>query len=604
MPHTPPGAPRLERIAVAPTERTLARGASFPLRVTATFTDGSTEDVTALAAFSSSESAAVGVDADGRVRAGPIPGEATISARFGGLFAHCEVTIPLPGAVPAARYAALPRSNFLDGLVWAKLRKLGLLPSAPAEDATYLRRAYLDVIGRLPTAEEVRDFLADSSPEKRGRLVDRLLDRPEYADHWANKWMDLLRPNPYRVGIKAVLNLDGWIREAFRRNLPYDQFVRAIVTACGSTFEQGPATIFRDRREPEEIAPMVSQLFLGIRLECAKCHHHPFESWDQAQFYEFAAYFARIGRKGTGLSPPISGSEELIYAGKSGSVRHPLTGKVLAPKPLYGSAPSVEEPDADPRATLARWMTAADNPYFSRVIVNRVWAELMGRGIVEPVDDLRATNPPSNGPLLEALAEDFRRHEYDHKHLIRTILGSAVYALSSEPHDRNLSDARNFSRHYRQRLRAEVLLDAVSDVTGVPDTFAAAPPGSRALAIWTHRVPSLFLDTFGRPDPNQDPPCERTSETSVVQALHLMNSPELHRKVTGATGRAARLAQGTASPRAIVEELYLLAYSRLPTVAEREVGEALFDGPKADRRAAVEDLMWALLNSAEFVFKD
>ena len=371
-----------------------------------------------------------------------------------------------------------------------------------------------------------------------------MLDRPEYADHWANKWVDLLRPNPYRVGIKAVLNLDAWIRDAFRRNLPYDQFVRAIVTAQGSTFAQGPATIFRDRREPDEIAPMVSQLFLGIRLECAKCHHHPFESWDQAQFYEFAAYFARVGRKGTGLSPPISGGEEIVYTAKSGSVKHPLTGATLAPKPLFGSAPVSDDPDADPREALARWMIAPENPYFARVIVNRVWADLMGRGIVEPVDDLRATNPPSNGPLLDALADDFRRHGYDLKHLIRTILTSSVYALSSEPNERNVADTRNFSRHYRQRLRAEVLLDAISDMTGVPETFAAAPPGSRATAIWTHRAPSLFLDTFGRPDPNQDPPCERTSDTSVVQALHLMNSPDLHKKVTSDAGRAARLARG------------------------------------------------------------
>ena len=480
------------------------------------------------------------------------------------MFANCDVNIPLPGAVPAARYDALPRSNFIDEHVWAKLRKLGLLPSAPAGDATYLRRAYLDVIGRLPSTDEVRQFLADTSTGKRARLVDRLLDRPEYADHWANKWVDLLRPNPYRVGIKAVLNLDGWIRDAFRRNMPYDQFVHAIVTARGSTFEQGPATIFRDRREPEEIAPMISQLFLGIRLECAKCHHHPFESWDQAQFYEFAAYFARVGRKGTGLSPPISGSEEIVYTAKSGSVKHPLTGKILAPRALFGSAPVSDDPDSDPREALARWMIAPENPYFARVIVNRVWAEIMGRGIVDPVDDLRATNPPSNGPLLDALADDFRRHGYDLKHLIGTILSSSVYALGSEPNDRNVADTRNFSRHYRQRLRAEVLLDAISDVTGVPDTFAAAPPGSRASAIWTHRVPSLFLDTFGRPDPNQDPPCERTGDTSVVQALHLMNAPDLHKKVTSDAGRAARLASGKESPRAIVEELYLLTYARLP----------------------------------------
>ena len=327
------------------------RGESFSLSVTAHFTDGSAEDVTNLASFASSESALVTVDADGHVKAGPIPGEATISARFGGLFANCDVSIPLLGTIPNARYDSLPRSNFIDELVWRKLRKLGLLPSDPAGDPTYLRRAYVDVIGRLPTSQEVREFLADPSTEKRARLVDRLLERPEYADHWANKWVDLLRPNPYRVGIKAVLNLDGWIRDTFRRNLPYDQFVRAIVTARGSTFEQGPATIFRDRRQPEEIAPMISQLFLGIRLECAKCHHHPFESWDQAQFYEFAAYFARVGRKGTGLSPPISGSEEIMYTAKSGSVKHPLTGKVLEPRPLFGVAPVSDRPDADPRGS-------------------------------------------------------------------------------------------------------------------------------------------------------------------------------------------------------------------------------------------------------------
>ena len=604
MPRTPPDAPRLARIAVEPAERTLKRSESFSLRVTAHFTDGSDEEVTSLAAFASSESALVNVDAGGRVTAGPIPGDATISARFGGLFANCDVNVPLPGELPGARYDALPRSNLIDEHVWTKLRKLGLLPSAPASDATYLRRVYLDVIGRLPSSDEVREFLADPSSGKRARLIDHLLDRPDYADHWANKWVDLLRPNPYRVGIKAVLNLDGWIRDAFRRNMPYDRFVYAIITARGSTFDQGPATIFRDRREPEEIAPMISQLFLGIRLECAKCHHHPFESWDQTQFYEFAAYFARVGRKGTGLSPPISGGEEIVFTARSGSVKHPRTGRNLEPRPLYGSALVSDDPDSDPREALARWIIAPENPYFARVIVNRVWADIMGRGIVDPVDDLRATNPPSNGALLDALADDFRRHRYDLKHVIRTILASSVYALSSEPNERNVADTRNFSRHYRQRLRAEVLLDAISDVTQMPDSFAAAPPGSRASAIWTHRVPSLFLDTFGRPDPNQDPPCERTGDTSVVQALHLMNSAELHKKVTSDAGRAARLSKGKQSPRAIVEELYLLTYNRFPTEEESSVGISLFEGPRADRRMAVEDLLWALLNSAEFVFKD
>jgi hypothetical protein len=606
LPRDPPGAPRVVRIAVEPSERVMAPGASQQVAVTAVYSDGSTSDVTHLAAFQSSESAVVAVDTSGVVKAGPIPGEAAVSARFEGCFASTEVSIPMPGPVPSGTYARLPRQNFIDGLVWEKLEKLGITPSEPASDASYLRRVYLDVIGRLPTAAESREFLAESGPDRRALLVNRLLDRPEYADHWANKWVDLLRPNPYRVGIKAVWNLDAWVRDAFRKNLPYDEFVRRVVTARGSTFRDGAATIFRDRREPEEIATMVSQLFLGIRLECAKCHHHPFESWGQEQFYEFAAFFARVGRKGTGLSPPISGGEEVVFSQKTGSVKHPLTGQELAPKPLFGKAQTTSEPDtdADPREALARWMTGPDNPYFARVIVNRIWADLMGRGIVEPVDDLRATNPPSNAPLLEALADDFRRHGYDLKHLIRTVLASRVYALGSEPNDRNVSDTRNFSRHYRQRLRAEVLLDAITDLTGVPESFDGAPPKTRAAAVWTHRTPSLFLDTFGRPDPNQDPPCERTPDTSVVQTLHLMNSPTLQAKLGSDDGLPARLARGESTAKAIVEELYLAAYNRFPTAEEREVAESLYNEPGANRRRVTEDLLWALVNSAEFLFKD
>ncbi|WP_435015623.1 DUF1549 and DUF1553 domain-containing protein [Tundrisphaera sp. TA3] len=604
MPRTPAAEPKWTAIAVEPAERTVKADEAFPLRVVATLDDGSKQDVTHLASFASSESVLVDVDPDGRVKAGKFPGEATISARFEGLFANCDVAIPLPGDVPADAYRPLDSGHFIDGHVAAKLRKLGLTPSARSGDASFLRRAHLDVIGRLPTADEARAFLADPAPDKRARLVDRLLERPEYADHWANKWMDLLRPNPYRVGIKAVLNLDGWIRSAFRDNMPYDEFARQVVTARGSTFEPGAATIFRDRREPQEVAPMISQLFLGVRLDCAKCHHHPFEPMGQEQFYEFAAFFARVGRKGTGLSPPISGGEEIVYAASTGSVSHPLTGQVMEPKPLYGSAPIGDDPDDDLRDALARWMTAPDNRHFARVMANRVWADLMGRGIVDPVDDLRATNPPSNGPLLDALADDFRRHGYDIKHLIRTIMASETYGLSSEPTDRNLADARNFSRHYRQRLRAEVLLDATTDVTGVSEKFAAAPPETRSTAIWTHRVSSLFLDTFGRPDPNQDPPCERTSDSTVVQALHLMNAPGLHLKVAADEGTVARLVKGDKPPSAIVEELYLLTFSRMPTAEERLVGEGLFAGPGADRRLAVEDLLWALLNSAEFVLKD
>jgi hypothetical protein len=603
MPRKAPDAPTLERITLEPAERILANDAEQQLLVTGHYSDGTTRDVTHLATFQSNESVIAAVSPDGLVKAGPVPGEAAIMARFMQKFAVCNVAIPLPGSVPAELYAQLPRAHFIDGLVWDKLQRLGIAPSAPAGDATFLRRAYLDVIGRLPTPAEARAFLADPAPDKRARLVDRLLERPEYADYWANKWADLLRPNPYRVGIKAVYNLDAWLRDAFRRNKPYDQFVRELLTAQGSTFRHGAVTVFRDRRDPGEITPMVSQLFLGIRLECAKCHQHPFEVWGQDDFYSLAAYFARVGRKGTGLSPPISGSEEIVLTANRGEVKHPVTGQVLAPRPLFGKAPAVDA-DADPRRALADWLVSDDNPFFARVLVNRVWADLMGRGLVEPVDDLRATNPPSNGPLLDALAEDFRKQGYDLKKLLRTILTSYVYGLSSVPNERNATDTRNYSRHYRQRLRAEVLLDAVSDITQVPETFAAMPAGSRATELWTVRAQSVFLDSFGRPDPNQDPPCERTSDTSVVQALHLMNAPNLHRKVTSDAGQAAALAAGTRTPREIVEELYLLVYSRVPSEEEHTVCLDLFSRPGTSRRQTTEDLLWALLNTPEFLFKD
>ncbi len=603
MPRAPQGAPAVERITVEPAGRVLAAGGEQQLLVTAHSSDGSVRDVTHLATFQSNESAIVRVDAGGLVRAGPLPGEAAVMARFQEKFAVCEISIPLAGDVPAEVYARLPRRNFIDGHVWDKLRRLGITPSEPAGDAVFLRRATLDVLGRLPTPAEVRAFLADTTPERRARLVDRLLERPEYADYWANKWADLLRPNPYRAGIKAVYNLDAWLRDAFRRNQPYDQFVRDILTAKGSTFRSGPAVVFRDHPEPAEVASIVSRLFLGVRLECARCHHHPFEVWGQDDFYSLAAAFARVGHKGVGLSPPISGGEEIIFAAPSGEVRHPVTSRVLAPRPPGGSPVAVPE-DRDPREALADWVTADDNPTFARVIVNRVWADLMGRGLVEPVDDLRATNPPSNGPLLDALAAEFRREKYDLKKLLRAILTSEVYGLSSVPNARNAADTRNYSRHYRQRLRAEVLLDAVSDVTQVPEAFAAAPPQTRAMALWTVRTQSTFLDSFGRPDPNQDPPCERTRDTTVVQALHLMNSPGLHRKVTADTGRAAALAKSDRKPGEIVEELYLLVYGRFPTASERAECEKLFAEPGATRRQATEDVLWALLNTPEFLFKD
>ncbi|QDU94615.1 DUF1549 domain-containing protein [Lignipirellula cremea] len=596
-----PDEPQLQNVTITPTEASLAPGAEQAIRVTAHYSDGTQRDVTSRSDFQSNSDAIAGASESGVVTAGPLPGETAVMVRYMNNIALCNVMIPFPGTAPAELYAGLPRQNFIDELVWKKLQTLGLTPSEPASDAKFVRRVYLDIIGRLPTPDETKNFLVDSEPNKRAVLIDALLERPEYVDFWAQKWADILRPNPYRVGIKATLNYDNWIREQFRREVPYDQFVRDLVTAQGSTWRNGAVTLFRDRRTPDEVAPMISQLFLGVRLECAKCHHHPFEKWAQEDFYRFAAYFARVGHKGTGLSPPISGGEENVYAAVKGEVTHPLTGEVLEPRPLYGTAPAVEE-DGDWRVALAEWMTSDENEYFAQVQANRTWADLMGRGIVEPVDDLRTTNPPTNGPLLEALADHFRQQKYDQKALIRAICISYVYGLSAMPGERNVADTLNYSRHYRVRLGAETLIDAIDDITETETRYSAMPPASRSVQIWTNRVESISLDTFGRPDPNQDPPCERSPESTVAQTLHLMNAPQLHAKITAKDGRAARLAKSDLTDDEIITELYLLTYCRFPDQADLEACRGYFQG--VERRQAVEDLLWALLNTPEFVYKD
>ena len=601
---TPADAAKLVRVVTEPASFSLAPQQQIQLRVIAEYSDGHRRDVTDGSAFQSNDRtiAAIATAGDGVVQAGSIPGEAAIMARYMNHIAVCAVTIPLPGEVADTTYDQLPRSSQIDDLVWKKLKLLGMLPSPSTNDATFQRRAYLRAIGRLPTPEETRTFLADNNPNKRIGLVDQLLERPEYADFWANKWADLLRPNPYRAGIKSVWNLDAWLRDAFRKNMPYDQFARELLTAQGSTWQNGAVVVFRDRPAPIEMAASVSQLFLGVRLECAKCHHHPFEVWSQDDFFGFASFFSRVGHKGEGLSPPISGGEEMIFTTSSGELNHGRTGLPVAPKTLSGS-PLTIGPDEDPREILAAWMTDSSNPYFARVMANRVWAELMGHGFVDPVDDIRATNPASNEALLDHLAREFRQQGFDIKKLIRSIMTSHVFGLSSTPTERNVSDIKNFSRYYRQRMRAEILLDAVNDVLGTEEDFAAMPPGSRAMQLWTFRSSSIFLDTFGRPDLNQDPPSERSTESTTPQVLHLMNSPALNKKLGLDSSRPAKLAESSLSNESIVEEAYLLAYSRFPTAEEKQ-GALEFFPEQSQRRRAVEDLFWALLNTPEFSFVD
>jgi WD40 repeat protein len=605
LPFTAPGEATLDHVTVFPSDRRYPQGAVQRLLVQAHYSDGTIRDVTDLAAFISSDKEIAQVDDHGRVTAGRQTGAGVVVARYMGLVAPARITVPALRRLPPEQYTALPRHNFIDTHAWTRLQELGLYPSAPCTDAEFLRRVSLDITGTLPTPGEVKTFLADCGRDpqaSRAALVERLLQRPEFAEYWANQWADLLRPNPDRVGVKSVLLLDEWLRASFRSGRPLDQFVRDILLAEGSTHREGPAVIYRDRREPSELTTLFSQLFLGVRLECAKCHHHPNERWSQDDFYQLAAYFGPVRSRGAGLSPPISAGTENFYFAPGGTVKHPVTQAVLSPRALDAPTGTPVDPAVDPRRALADWLTATNNAFFAQAAVNRVWAGFFGRGLVDPVDDFRVSNPCVNPPLLEALAADFAAHGYDLRQLIRTVTASALYQLGGEPNATNLGDTKNFSRAYRRRLRAEVLLDAITDLTGVPEKFNGLPPGSRAVQAWTYKTESQFLDAFSRPNPSSDPPCERDRQMSVVQSLHLMNSKALQAKLADPAGRARQLAGGTLEPADIVRELYLATLSRLPDPTELATATATFRLPDATRQTATEDVLWALLNSAEFVF--
>jgi WD40 repeat protein/mono/diheme cytochrome c family protein len=593
--------PTLVGIGVEPHERTYRKRATQSLRVIARYSDSSTRDVTSLAGYVANEKEIARVDERGVIGVGTLSGEAVIMARYMGFVDAARVTVPTDRTLPAKRYKTLSTNNFIDGLAYAHFQKLGLFPSELCSDSEFLRRSSLDTIGVLPTPDEARAFLAATNANKRERWIEHLLAHAAYGDYWANKWADLLRPNPDRVGVKSVYVLNQWLEESFRANKPYDQFVRELLTAEGNNHRYGPAVVYRDRREPPELTTIFSQLFLGTRMECAKCHHHPTEKWTQDNFYQFAAFFAPMKQKGAGLSPPISAGNETFYFGGAGTVKHPVTEQVMKPQPPDASSLTIAT-NADPRQALADWLINPKNPFFAKAAVNRVWAGFFGRGFVEPVDDFRSSNPAADEPLLNALAENFAKQGYDLKDLMRTILSSRLYQLSSTPNEFNVKDTKSFSRSYRRRLPAEVLLDAVVDVTGVPEDFEGCPPGTRAVQTWTYKIDSHFMDAFGRPNPSTDCPCERDLRTSVVQSLHMMNSRALQAKLSHPGGRVKKLADGKLNPEEIVTDLYLATFSRFPTGDELAKATAAYDVPNATRQTATEDLLWALLNAPEFVF--
>ena len=578
-------------LEVEPNHRTMALGSTQQLRVTAIQADGSRRCVTAEAEYSSNADTIAGADGRGLITAGGKPGEAAILVRYMGHVAVCRVTLPRPGV----KFARPAEANFIDKNVWDKLERLGIPPSDLADDATFLRRVFLDVIGTLPTALEASAFLADAAPDKRAKLIDKLLERPEYADFWAMKWADILKVDKDAVTPQGAVAMTRWIRRQFAENRPYDQFARDVVTAIGSVSADGPSAIFKALGTPEIAARGISQVFLGVRIECAECHHHPSEKWGQDDYWALAGMFS-----GVALKPLPGGAEAVVW--KVGADLGPKVSKkatATIPAKSLGAIATAFAPSDDRRKVLADWMTAADNPYFATVIVNRIWAHYLGRGLVEPIDDIRATNPASNEPLLAALTVHLREKKYDLKAFTKTLLLSRAYQLSSKSVPGNELDEQNFSHAAVKPMPAEVLLDAVSQVTGAPEKFNGWPEGFRAIQIWDNRMPSYFFRIFGRPVRFSVCECERGTDPSITQALHLMNSPEIAAKIKAKAGTARKLAGSDKKPDAIIDELFLGALSRKPTDAERtKLLEAFTD----DRRAAVEDVLWAVLNSKEFLY--
>ncbi|MDX1943791.1 MAG: DUF1549 and DUF1553 domain-containing protein [Pirellulaceae bacterium] len=581
--------PEIVRIEVEPAEQILLARESRQLRVWTIDAAGTRRCVTTEAEYESNAGVIAGVDGRGFVQASEIPGEAAILARYLGHVTVCRVTIPRPGVT----FARPPETNFIDKLAWDKLQRLGIEPSGLCDDATFLRRAYLDVIGTLPTADEARAFLADKSADKRARLVDHLLDRPEYAHYWTMRFSDLLRVDQTKITPSGAVAMTRWLRRQFAENRPYDAMTRELLTVTGNTAAEGPAGYYKALDTPELLARSVSQVFLGVRIECAQCHHHPSDRWGQEDYFAMAGLFSGITRK------KLPGGGEALVPGLAKDLKHPRKPDLIPAKPL-GAEPVAFGAYDDRRVHLAEWMTADKNQFFAPMIANRLWAHYFGRGLVEPIDDLRITNPATNEPLLAALATHMREVRYDLKAFTRTLLASRLYQLSPETTASNATDDQNFSHAAHKALPAEVLLDAISQATGVPEQFEGWPLGQRAIQIWDNKLPSYFFRIFGRPVRATVCECERSGEPSIAQALHLMNSPEIMEKIRSREGTAARLAASPANPEQLVDELCLVALARLPTADEKSLLLAAF--ASSDRRQAAEDCLWALLNSKEFLY--
>jgi hypothetical protein len=596
-PPSAPGSPRVTGLEIEPRHAVLKAGQSQQVAVTAIYSDGSRRDVTRQCNFSSNLDVVARVDELGLVTAAENRGEAAIMARYVGQVA--VFTALAPHGEPLAEIPGFVQRGYVDQLCAEKWKRLGLVPSPPCDDATFIRRVTVDLCGRLPTGDEVRAFLADSSAEKRTQLADRLLDSPDYPAYFALRWGTILRNSQLAGANQASYAFHNWIKDSIAKNQPYDQFVRGIVAASGE-WQDAPAInwLWQNRDDQlHQTTADVAQVFLGTRLQCARCHHHPYERFGQEDYYGLAGFFTRMGRKSFGEPPPYFASPS-VQTGE----KNPLTDKTPEPKYLDGEYAKFS-PEEDPRHALVDWMAKPENPYFAKALVNRLWGHFFGRGIVHEVDDLRQTNPPSNPDLLDALARDFIDHKFDVKHIIRTLVTSQVYQLSAEPTPQNEHDQQNFARYYARRMPAEVFLDAVDQATGTKTRFGGVAASSRAVDLPHEGFGSYFLDAFDRPRRVTTCECERSSGATLAQVLLLANSDEIENKLSDGNGKIAKLLETKRPTKEIVEELFLGAFSRPPREAELTAALAtVTSAGQNNERPALEDVLWTLINSREFMF--
>ena len=602
--------PTVTKITVYPEHRVMTRQNKQQFSVYAHYSDGVVEDITRRAQYDSNDQEIANVDAAGQVRTLGLSGEAAIMARYQGHVSVFRATVPLGTKTPDWQF---PTQTVVDTHTSKKWKDLGLVPSELAPDEVFVRRAYLDLTGTLPTPKQVLEFVADKDAKKREALVDKLVETPEFAYYFANKWADILRVKRGRDGnsvqrAQGTFAFHNWIREAIAGDRPYDEFVRDILIATGEESKNPPTVWYKDLQQPEQFVDDTAQVFLGLRIACANCHHHPYEKWSQDDYWGLAAFFGRVAKK----QVPVPGAQQqsnlqVVYSRPDGAVTNKRTQKPAVIKPLDGEPIDIERGE-DPRTKLVDWMTDPKNPFFAKAVANRYWAHFFGRGIVDPIDDMRVTNPPSNPELLDALAKTLVDSKFSLKALVKTIAKSRTYQLSALPNEFNKHDKQAFARYYPKRMGAEVLLDAVCQVTDSPTQFGGLPQDKfapkRAIMLPDESFSSYFLDVFGRPQRISACECERVSEANLAQALHLLNSDEIQTKLSRANGRADALANPKDErPDADkVRELFLWAFGRPPSDADQKAALEHIQKHKATKKVAYENILWALINTKEFVF--